>query len=94
MLGGIYGKRLRDYHHLGYQKIGKKAQEKDDEITKKLYEANRHWNDWILQLDWNKLEWINPRRKIKIKAHSVSSKTFFIDKDLRTVRWVGHSLLK
>ena len=26
-----------------------------------------YWNYWKLELHWNKLEWINPRSKIKIK---------------------------
>ena len=30
----------------------------------KLYEANKWWNDWKFQLNWNKHEWVNPRSKI------------------------------
>ena len=36
-------------------------------MMKKIHEANRHWNDWKLQLHWNKLEWVNQRSKIKRK---------------------------
>ena len=44
---------------------------------------------------WNNLEWVNLIIKNKRKQpYSVSSKKFFIDKDLRTAHWVGHSLLK
>ena len=35
--------------------------------SKKLYEANRYWNDWTFQLYWNKIEWVNPRSQIKIE---------------------------
>ena len=31
-------------------KLSKKAQERQDEIQNKLYEANKWWNDWKLQL--------------------------------------------
>ena len=23
--------------------------------------ANQNWNDWKFQINWNKLEWVNPR---------------------------------
>ena len=36
-------------------------------MKKKLYEANRWWNDWKFQLHWHKLEWVNTRSKIKRK---------------------------
>ena len=36
-------------------KIIKKAQDKQDEIQKKLYESNKWWNYWKLQLRCNKL---------------------------------------
>ena len=50
---------------------------------RKLYKYNRHWNDWELQLNWNKLEWVNPRSKIIIKKpYSVSSKKFLLIKIL------------
>ena len=50
-------------------KISKQVQEKYDKIKNKLCKANRHWNDWEFQLHWNKLEWVNPRIKIKIKIN-------------------------
>ena len=28
--------------------------------SEKINEANKWWNDWRLQLHWNKLEWANP----------------------------------
>ena len=76
-------------------KLSKKAQEKNDKIKRKLYTDNRNWNDWIFQLHWNKLEWVNPGSKIKIEQpYSTSSKKYYIDQDLRTAHWVGHSILK
>ena len=60
----------------------KKAQDKDDEIKKKLYTANRNWNNWRFQLYWNKLDWVNPRNKIRIKikiTYSFSSKKILIN---------------
>ena len=47
-------------------KLSKKSQEKEDE-KKKLYEANRYFNDWKFQLHRNKLEWVNTRSQIKRK---------------------------
>ena len=32
---------------------------------RKLYEDNKWWNDWKLQLHWNKLEWLHPKTLIK-----------------------------
>ena len=45
--GGWYkGKNSRGLPPLRITKISKKAQERQDEIKKKLYEANKWWNDW------------------------------------------------
>ena len=41
---------------LSRTKLSKKLQEKQDEIQKKLYEANKWWNDWKFQLHWHKLK--------------------------------------
>ena len=38
--------------------LGKKAQQKHDEIKSKLYDANRWWNDCKFQLHWHMLEWV------------------------------------
>ena len=49
---------------------------------KKLYEAYKWWKDWKLQFHWHKLEWINPRSKIKTRQpYLVSSKQFYINKN-------------
>ena len=62
---------------------------------KKTYEYNRHWNDCEFQLHWDKLEWVNPRSKIKTKNPiQLLQNNIFIDQDDRTYHWVGHSLLK
>ena len=47
-------------------KLSKKSKERQHEIQNKLNESNGRWNDWKLQLHWNKLEWVdnksNPKR--------------------------------
>ena len=62
---------------------------------KKLYEDNKWWNYWKFQLHCNKLEWVNPRIKIKMnKPYSVSSNKFCLHKvDIKS-HWVGYSFLK
>ena len=70
----VYGKSAKGLPPLSRSTLSKKSQDKEDEI-KKLYEANQWWNDWKLQLHWNKLEWVIPRSQIKRnKPYSVSSK--------------------
>ena len=49
------------------KKPSKKSQEKDGKMKWKLHTANMNFNDWKFQLHWNKLEWVNPRSKIKRK---------------------------
>ena len=44
-------------------KPSKKAQEKEDEIKRNPHKANQDWNDWIFQINWNKLDWVNPRSR-------------------------------
>ena len=76
-------------------KLIKKAQERQNYIQKKLYEYNRWWNDWKIQLHWNNLEWVDPKSTPKrVKPFSVSSKRFYISKNDRTDHFVGHSRLK
>ena len=72
--GGWYmEKSARGLSPLKRTKLSKKAQKRQDVIQKKLYEANRRWNDWKFQLNWNKLEWVdtkyNPKR---VKPFSIS----------------------
>ena len=64
-------------------------------LLKKLYEYNRWWNDWKLQLYWNNLEWVYPKSTPKrVMAYSVSSKKLYINNNDRTANFVGHSKLK
>ena len=82
-IGGEWymGKNTRGLPPLSTNKLSKKAQERQDIIQIKIYEANKRWNDWKLQLHWNKLEWVDPKSNPKrVKIFSVSSKTFYIDK--------------
>ena len=60
-----------------------------------MYESNRWWNDWKSQLNWNKLEWVDPKSTLKrVKPHSVSSKQLYISNNDRTAHFVGHFKLK
>ena len=62
----VYGKTSKGLPPLRRLRLSKKAQQREDEI-KKLYEADKWWNGWRFQLHWPKLEWVNPRSKIKRK---------------------------
>ena len=76
-IGGAWymGGRAKGLPPIKRSKLIKKAQEKEDDIKNKLYEANKWRNDWIFQLHWNKLERVNPKTLIKRdKPYSVSSK--------------------
>ena len=94
--GGWYMKKIsKGIPPLKRSKLSKKAQDKEDAIKKKLYEASKWWNDWKFQLHWNKLEWVNPRSLTKRnKPFSVSSKEFNLNKNDRKSRLVSHSALK
>ena len=96
IVGGWYiEKSDRGLPPLKRKKLSKKTQERQDVIQKKLYEANRWWNDWKLKLHWNKLEWVDPKYNPKIfKPFSVSSKKLYTSKNYRTDHFVGHSQLK
>ena len=53
------------------------------------------WNDWKLQLHWNKLESVDPKSTPKIiKPFSVFSQRFHINNNDRTAHFVRHSKLK
>ena len=63
-------------------------------LLKKLYESNRWWNDWSLQLHWNMLEWVDPKSTPKIvKPFSVSSNKIYINNNDKTAHFVGRSKL-
>ena len=62
---------------------------------KKLYEANKCWNDNKCKLNCHKLEWVNLISWTKSnKLYSVSPDKFYLDKGDITSHWVGHSALK
>ena len=94
--GGWYLEKIaKGLPPLKRSKLSKKAQEKEDKIQKYIYESNRWWDDWIFQLHQNNLEWVNPKTLIKRdKPYSVSSKTFYSNKNDKTSHWVGHYKLK
>ena len=55
-------------------KLSKKAQEKEDKTRRNLQKANQYWNDWKIQIHWNKLGWVKPRNcnaKAKRTANSI-----------------------
>ena len=61
------------------RRLGKKSQKEEDEIKRKLTEANQFCNDWIFQIHWNKLEWVNPRSRNERKSKFfVSSKNIIL----------------
>ena len=94
--GGWYLKKCaRGIPPLKRTKLSKKSQERQEYIQKKLYEANRWWNDWKIQLHQNKLEWVDPKYNPKrVKPFSVSSKAFYISKNDRKAHFDGRSRLK
>ena len=62
---------------------------------KKLYEANKWWNDWKFQLNWHKLEWVDPKYNLKrVKPFYVYSIVFYISRSYRTAHFFGESRLK
>ena len=77
--GGWYMEKIaKVLPSLRRPKLSKRAQDKEDK-NKKLYEANKWWNNRKFQLHWHSLEWVNPISKIKReKPYSVSS--FFLHK--------------
>ena len=77
--GGWYMQRIANgIPTLRRKELGNKAQQREIENLK-LYEYNKWWNDQKFKLHWHKLEWVNPRNKIKRKQpYSVSSKQFHI----------------
>ena len=75
-------------------KPGKKAQKRQCLIKNELFQSNMWWNDWKFQLNWNMLEWVNPKSTTKlVKPFSVSSNKFYINNNDRTAHFVGHSKL-
>ena len=51
-------------------KKGKLNQKKEEEntIKRRITEASQKCCDWKFQIHWNKLEWVNPRRRYERKS--------------------------
>ena len=92
IVGGWYmGESAKGLPPLRRSTLSKIAQDKEDEINKKLYEANKWWNAWIFQLHWKNIEWVNPRSQTKRNKHfSVSSRKVYLNKGDKTSHWVGN----
>ena len=43
------------------RKSSKKSQKEEDKIKRRLTGANQEWNYWKFLIQWNKIEWVNPR---------------------------------
>ena len=72
----VHGKSSKGLPPLRRNKLSKKSKENQDEI-KKVYKANKWWNEWRFQLNWNNLEYVNTKSINKRdNFHSVSSKSF------------------
>ena len=76
-------------------KLGKKKHEEEDKIKRILTEANHAWCDWTFQIQWNKLEWVNPRSRDERKNQfCVSSKNNCFKDNNKHERWVCQSKLR
>ena len=51
---------------------------------------NKSWNDWIFQIHWNKLQWVNPRIHFEVKNKFCVSKTLFLKDINKSAHWVGY----
>ena len=71
--------------------LRKKEQEKEDEIKRQLQTANQNWNDWRFQINWNKVEWVNPRNNIEQNnSFCVSFKNICFKYNNKNEHWVVH----
>ena len=62
--GGWYVKTLgHKLPPLKKRKSSKKGKKQGDKIKRRPTDANQEWCDWEFLLHWNKLEWVNPRRR-------------------------------
>ena len=58
--GGYMEKSAKGLTPLRRPKLGKNHKISGMKF-KNIYEANKWWNDWKLQLYWHRLEWVDPR---------------------------------
>ena len=63
-----YERKAHIYQEKAIEKNGENQRRK---IREKLIKANDHWNDLELQMNWNKLEWVYPKKEILKGVHSV-----------------------
>ena len=76
-------------------KLSKKSQKEEDKIKRRLTKANQYWNNWKLQIHWNKLEWVNPRsRDERENPFCVSSQKHCFKDNVKPAHWVGNSQLR
>ena len=58
---GWYVKKLgQKLPPLKNRRLSKNSQKDEDEIKRKLTEADQYCNDWKFQIHCNKLDWVNP----------------------------------
>ena len=84
-------KNSKNLTTLNKQKLGKKSQEKEDEIKVNLQMEPKSLVTGIFQIHWNTLEWFNPRIRSEGKdPFFVSSKKFYLKDNDNTSYWVSH----
>ena len=96
-IGGVWylNKLNQNLPPIKKRKLSKKSQENEDETEKKLQTANKYWNNWIFQIHWNKLGWVNPINCNEQKSQfCVSYKESYMKDNNKTAHWVGHAKLK
>ena len=72
-----------------------KKKEKEYEIKRNIQTSNQNWNDLEFQIQWNKLEWANPRNWNEQKnPYCVFSKNFYLKDNNKTAYWVDNYKLK
>ena len=75
------------------RRLRNKYQKEDNEIKRRLIDANQYLNYWKFQIHWNKLERVNPRSRDEQKNQfCVSSKK--IKDSVKTGHWVDQSQLR
>ena len=56
----------------------KEGNKKEDNIKQNIKKSYQHWNDYKLQIHWNKLEWVVPKiRYVKKTPFYTSSHKFY-----------------
>ena len=90
----VHGEIVENLPPLKGGGLRKKEEEKEDEIKRNLQIENQSYNDWIFQINCNKLKWVNPRGLIEGKNHCcVSCNKLCLKGNNKTAHWVGYSKL-